>query len=137
MTSIPASWAECYLGEAVAYGDVEPVAPADIPSAAWVLELEDIERDSSRLLERLTFGARQSRSAKNRFFEGDVLYGKLRPYLNKIVRAGEDGYCTTEIVPIRPPKEVDSGFLFYALKRPEFLNTTASGVLGAGCCVIA
>ena len=63
--------------------------PHEIADGDWVLELEDIEKDSSRLLQKMTFLQRQSKSTKNRFQAGDVLYGKLRPYLNKVLIASE------------------------------------------------
>jgi type I restriction enzyme S subunit len=75
--------------------------PTEIPADAWILELEDIEKDTSKLLQSLTFAQRQSKSTKNRFSAGDVLYGKLRPYLNKVLIADRDGYCTTEILPLQ------------------------------------
>jgi type I restriction enzyme, S subunit len=91
-----------------------------------VLELEDIEKDTSKVLQRVTFAQRRSKSTKNRFAVGDVLYGKLRPYLNKVVRAEQDGYCTTEIVPLKPSEAIDGGYLFYWLKHPTFLEYVAS-----------
>ena len=67
-----------------------------------------------------------SKSTKNCFEPNDVLYGKLRPTLNKIIIADRPGVCTTEIIPLRAPKGVEPQFLFYALKRPEFLDYVAS-----------
>jgi type I restriction enzyme S subunit len=122
MTEPPVSWEECSLGDIVDYGSTVKVEPDDIPLDAWVLELEDIEKDSSRVLKRITFAERQSKSTKNKFDKGDVLYGKLRPYLNKTILADQRGYCTTEIVPIKSSSSVDTGYLFYWLKSPVFLN---------------
>jgi type I restriction enzyme S subunit len=87
-------------------------------------QLEDIEKGSSKILQRLNFSERRSKSTKNRFEKGDVLYGKLRPYLNKVVIADQDGYCTTEIVPLKPNLLVDGRYLFYFywLKNPVFLE---------------
>ncbi|WP_365742970.1 restriction endonuclease subunit S [Nostoc sp. JL33] len=87
-----------------------------------MLELEDIEKDTSKLLQRLSFAHRQSKSTKNRFTLGDVLYGKLRPYLNKVLVADRDGYCSTEIVPLKPNQAINGRFLFYWLKHPAFLD---------------
>lgn len=118
---LPSSWLHTELGRVVNYGRTTKVEPSDIPVDAWVLELEDIEKDSSRILQRMTFSQRQSKSTKNKFLAGDVLYGKLRPYLNKVVIADQPGYCTTEIVPITAGL-LDNRFLFYWLKHPEFLK---------------
>jgi type I restriction enzyme, S subunit len=94
----------------VDYGAAQKAEPDEISADAWVLELEDIEKDTSKVLQRVTFAQRQSKSTKNRFAVGDVLYGKLRPYLNKVVRADQDGYCSTEIVPLSPSAAVDGGY---------------------------
>lgn len=118
---LPSSWLHTQLGRVVNYGRTTKVEPSDIPGDAWVLELEDIEKDSSRILQRMTFSQRQSKSTKNKFLAGDVLYGKLRPYLNKVVIADKPGYCTTEIVPIQAGL-LDNRFLFYWLKHPTFLK---------------
>jgi type I restriction enzyme S subunit len=118
---LPSSWLRTQLGRVVNYGRTTKVEPSDIPGDAWVLELEDIEKDSSRILQRMTFSQRQSKSTKNKFLAGDVLYGKLRPYLNKVVIADQPGYCTTEIVPISAGL-LDNRFLFYWLKHPTFLK---------------
>lgn len=120
--SLPPSWALSTLGAVIDYGTTEKVEPSEIPGDGWVLELEDIEKDSSRILHRFTQSQRQSRSTKNRFNAGDVLYGKLRPYLNKVVIADKPGFCTTEIVPLRASPALDSRYLFHWLKHPAFLK---------------
>ncbi|RVU45128.1 restriction endonuclease subunit S [Rubrivivax rivuli] len=121
-TDLPPSWLALRLGDVVTYGSTEKTEPDDISPETWVLELEDVERDSSRILRRLSFAERQSKSTKNRFAPGDVLYGKLRPYLNKVVYADAPGVCTTEIVPIKPGPALVGRFLFHWLRHPEFLR---------------
>lgn len=121
-TDLPPSWAVTTLGTVTDYGKTVKVEPADIPASAWVLELEDIEKDSSRILQRLTQSQRQSLSTKNRFDAGDVLYGKLRPYLNKVVIADAPGFCTTEIVPVQAGPALERRYLFHWLKHPAFLK---------------
>lgn len=118
---LPPTWAITTLGTVVDYGRTSKAKPTEMQASDWILELEDIEKDSSRLLQRLTFGERQSKSTKSRFEAGDVLYGKLRPYLNKVLIADQPGYCTTEIIPIKSGKYLDSRYLFYWLKHPAFL----------------
>ncbi|WP_159053667.1 restriction endonuclease subunit S [Variovorax sp. PMC12] len=120
--SLPSSWVVTNLGSVVDYGKTAKAEPSEIPGDAWVLELEDIEKDSSRILGRVTQSQRQSRSTKNRFNAGDVLYGKLRPYLNKVVIADEPGFCSTEIVPLSANPALDNRYLFHWLKHPAFLK---------------
>lgn len=128
---LPTSWLKTTLGEVVNYGKTDKAEPGEIENDAWVPELEDIEKDTSQLLQRLTFAHRQSKSTKNRFHAGDVLYGKLRPYLNKVLVADQDGYCTTEIIPLKGNEAINARFLFYWLKHPKFLdyvNTVSHGI---------
>ncbi|WP_019868535.1 restriction endonuclease subunit S [Methylovulum miyakonense] len=120
-TELPQGWLHTNLGSVVDYGKVGKAEPNSITDDTWVLELEDIERDSSKILQRLYFRDRQSKSTKNKFKKGDVLYGKLRPYLNKVVVADLDGVCTTEIIPLSGDENLNNLYLFYWLKHPEFL----------------
>ena len=122
INELPSSWAAVQLGEVVDYGKTQKAEPDEIPQNAWILELEDVEKDSSRVLNRLTFAERNSRSTKNIFAKGDVLYGKLRPYLNKVLIADDDGFSTTEIIPLKAGQYLDNRFLFYWLKHPDFLE---------------
>jgi len=126
VSGLPDSWLTCTLGDVINYGTTQKSEPVEIPDDAWVLELEDIEKDTSKVLQRLTFRQRQSKSTKNCFAKGDILYGKLRPYLNKVVRADQDGCCTTEIVPIKPNEIVEGAYLFHWLKTPAFIHYVTS-----------
>lgn len=119
---LPETWKSIKLGDVIDYGRTDKAEPSQIAPDSWVLELEDIEKDTSKLLQRITFSQRLSKSTKNRFKRGDVLYGKLRPYLNKVIIANEPGYCSTEIVPLKSPQCVDGRYLFYWLKHPQFLS---------------
>ncbi|MCF6251963.1 MAG: restriction endonuclease subunit S [Methylococcaceae bacterium] len=122
MGRLPVGWLNTRLGEVVEYAKTIKTEPSVIKGNEWVLELEDIEKKSSKLLKRLSYSDRKSKSTKNRFLTGDVLYGKLRPYLDKIIIADQDGYCSTEIIPITPNAFLNGRYLFYSLKRKEFLN---------------
>ncbi len=132
MSQLPNGWVETELGNVTNYGATEKPDLINIDGECWVLELEDIEKDSSKLLKRINFSERMPKSSKNSFKKGDVLYGKLRPYLNKILIASEDGICTTEIVPLKIPRELfDNRFLFYWLKGKQFsdyVNAVSYGV---------
>ena len=117
---LPVGWEWVKLGEITNFGITEKLS--FISDETWVLDLEDIEKDTSRLLNKHRFCDRRSLSDKNSFQEGDVLYGKLRPYLNKVIVADESGVCTTEILPIRCYGSFSSHYFKYALKSPNFIN---------------
>ena len=97
---IPDSWCVCCLGEVCDYGNCTNVDTKDIPETAWILDLEDIEKGTGKVLQKLTLKERNSASTKHLFHKGQVLYSKLRPYLNKVVLADDDGFCTSEILPL-------------------------------------
>jgi type I restriction enzyme S subunit len=74
------------------------------------LELEDLESGTGRILNRRN--TLEVESAVTLFKKGDVLFGKLRPYLEKYYQAEFDGKCTGEILAFKPER-VASRFLFY------------------------
>ena len=95
---IPDSWTWCRLGQIIDFSKNISTSASEIPDSAWVLDLEDIEKDSGRILTKKRMIDIKSKSDKHKFFKGNVLYSKLRPYLNKVVVANENGYCTSEIL---------------------------------------
>ena len=117
---LPSNWIWTRLGEITNFGITEKLE--QIADDMWVLDLEDIEKDTSKLLQKFRFAVRRSLSDKNSFRVGDVLYGKLRPYLNKVIVADELGVCTTEILPIRCYSTLDSDYLKNVLKSPSFVS---------------
>jgi type I restriction enzyme S subunit len=84
LPEIPSSWIWVPLGNVVDYGSSKKLESAKIPGDAWLLDLEDIEKDTSRLIQKKRFRDNPSRSTKAAFSAGDVLYCKLRPYLNRL-----------------------------------------------------
>ena len=127
---IPLNWKWTHLGEITSYGSTGKVSPGEVDEATWVLELEDIEKVSSRLLNRVHYGMRPFKSTKNCFYKGDVLYGKLRPYLDKVILADEDGVCTSEIMPIRGFVGLAPEFIRLVLKSPYFVQYANSSTHG-------
>ncbi|MGI2144013.1 restriction endonuclease subunit S [Shewanella frigidimarina] len=127
---LPNGWVWVRLNEAAEYNGRPNLDPNNITDNTWLLDLEDIEKDSSRLLYKAVYSERESKSNKSTFQKGDVLYGKLRPYLNKVIIADDDGVCTTEIVPIVPNEAVNAEYLKYLLKSPSFLNYVNSLMYG-------
>ncbi|WP_296511178.1 restriction endonuclease subunit S [Rhodoferax sp.] len=117
---LPNGWVWVRLGDITNYGS--PQKAGAIARETWVLDMEDIEKSSGRLVQRLRFAERPALSDKNGFSKGDVLYGKLRPYLNKVLVADEDGVCTTEIIPFRCHGDFEPHFFRLALSSPYFLD---------------
>ena len=95
---IPQSWCWVRLGSIIDFSKNSSVKPNEIAPDAWILDLEDIEKDTGVLLAKKRMKDIQSKSDKHIFYSGNVLYSKLRPYLNKVIIADENGYCTSEIL---------------------------------------
>jgi len=127
---IPGNWTWCRLGEICNYGSSPKAEPKFLTKDTWVLDLEDIEKESSRLLCKIRFVERNSLSTKSVFQKGQVLYSKLRPYLDKVIVSDEDGVCTTEILPLKFYGEINPFFMRYSLKRNDFLNYVNSVTKG-------
>ena len=119
---LPDSWSVCRLGELCDYGNCTNVDTIDIADSAWMLDLEDIEKDSGVVLQKVRKAERNAASTKHRFHKGQVLYSKLRPYLNKVVLADEDGYCTSEILPLEFERNILPQYARYYLMSPAFLR---------------
>ena len=122
LDDIPDSWALCCLGELCDYGNCNNVEADSITNNAWILDLEDIEKDTGRVIKKIRKTERDFTSTKHSFHEGQVLYSKLRPYLNKVIIADEDGFCTSEILPLDFSKVVLPQYALYYLMSPTFLK---------------
>lgn len=61
-------------------------------------------------------------SGKNRFNCGDIIYSKIRPYLNKVAIADRHGLCSADMYVIKPtPKKSNAAFLRLLLMSADFL----------------
>ncbi|MEX6149762.1 MULTISPECIES: restriction endonuclease subunit S [Providencia] len=118
---LPEGWEWVRLGFITNYGECDKAEPTDTDADTWIVELEDIEKSTSRLLNRVKFSERPFKSSKNKFNKNDVLYGKLRPYLDKVLVADDSGVCTTEIIPIKVYGNILPGYLRLLLKSPRFI----------------
>ena len=107
---------------------VDSVNPRSRPDSIY-LGLEHVP--SGRLLPTAPGRASSVRSTTTAFRSGDVLYGKLRPYLDKAVIAPSDGVGTTELLVLRPKTGIDPKFLVAVLHAPDFLDYAVSGTTGS------
>ena len=121
LNCLPDSWGICCLGEVCDYGSCVNVGTDCIEDDAWILDLKDIEKDTGRVIKKVKKSERSAMSTKHSFKKGQVLYSKLRPYLNKVVLADEDGYCTSEILPLDFNSLVLPAYARYYLMTPAFL----------------
>src|SRR5689334_19875155 len=100
---LPADWQQVRLEDAV---DIrkDKVEPNDVPPDTPYLSLEHIAPETGEIVGRGT--AADVRSTKSRYELGDVLYGRLRPYLNKVAMPDAAGICSTDILVLVPRPEI-------------------------------
>ena len=116
--SEPTGWSRSTLGELVEPRS-ERVDPAKCPDAKYI-GLEHVEPQTSRVL--ATIKASQMSSSSARFVSGDVLYGRMRPYLNKVVRPAFDGLASAEFIVLPPNEAIDGDFLWRRLSAADFVE---------------
>lgn len=96
----------------------EKEKPADHPDLSFI-GLEHIESHTTKLLGSVP--ATEMRSTAHCFRPGDVLFSRLRPYLNKVWRADRKGLCSSEFIVLPENNLVDGDFLRYRLSSPDFV----------------
>ena len=121
---VPESWVWTTLGEISNYGDCNNVSVIDIAADEWILELEDLEKDTASIIQMLSKKERNIKGVRHKFKKGDVLYSKLRTYLNKVLVAPKNGFCTTEIIPFNSYCEISNFYLCHVLRSAYFLDYT-------------
>jgi type I restriction enzyme S subunit len=94
--------------------------------------LEHIESGTGRILkEPIGQVEEEGKSTTFYFDERHVLYGKLRPYLNKVALPDRSGRCTTEMIPLIPIEDVDRAFLAWMLRHEETVDFAMQGKTGS------
>ena len=129
--SIPDTWQWITLGELVPYGKSDHVSYTDIDANTWVLGLEEVEKHTGKLLAKKR--GIEFKSSKSVFYEGNVLFSKVNPHLNKVIVADEDGVCTSEIIPIDVQKSklpLCARFLQYVLMSSYFVGYSTKKAFG-------
>lgn len=104
--------------------EVAPEAPSKekLSGKVWLLNLDMIESNTGKVIEKVYEEVENTLSVQA-FDEGNVLFSKLRPYLNKVVIPDEIGLATTELVPLRPePSKLHKVFLSHLLRGDQFVN---------------
>ncbi|RUS48587.1 restriction endonuclease subunit S [Cohnella sp. AR92] len=85
---------------------------------------DNIERRTGRLLEYRTIKEDGVTSGKHKFYKGQILYSKIRPYLSKVVLVDFDGLCSADMYPIEAKE--DTKYLWYYMLSDAFLEQASS-----------
>ena len=119
-------WKKLKLGE-IAELRSEKFTPNNITSYPYI-GLEHIEPKSLRI--NGIGVSNDVSSQKSIFYSDDILYGKLRPYFQKVYYPTFKGVCSTDIFVVKPKNVVHPKYLFYLLASDEFTALANQGSTG-------
>ena len=98
----------------------------------WLLNLDMVEAQTGKVIEKNMVDKGEIGNSTTSFSPDNVLYSKLRPYLNKVVLPDTCGYCTTELLPLLPQRDIlNRGYLCYLLRSKSFVDYINIKVAGA------
>ncbi|NNM84435.1 MAG: restriction endonuclease subunit S [Phycisphaerales bacterium] len=128
----PKGWPESSLGHVLSISR-ERIDPANCGGTFFnYVGLESLEGHTGNLLPYKPKLGPEIKSAKNVFNPGEILFGRLRPYLNKVHLAEAKGICSTDIYVLRPNSErLHPSFTANCLRSPYVLSTVSSAMVGA------
>ena len=122
MSDLPSGWVQVALGTVIQPKN-ERLSPTEAPEAKY-LGLEHVEAHTNAILGTVPASAMTSSSVT--FVAGDVLYGRMRPYLNKVVRPNFDGLASAEFIVFPASVGVDSDFLLRRISATDFVQFACS-----------
>ena len=130
--TLPKGWRWVRLGEVCEQDRTIIEAGSLQASRLPYLGLEHLETNTGRILrESGSAGDEDGKSTTFAFSIKQVLYGKLRPYLNKVALPNYAGRCTTELIPLLPGKWMTREFLAWVLRRPETVHAAMKDKTGS------
>ncbi|PIY99714.1 MAG: hypothetical protein COY63_02115, partial [Candidatus Huberarchaeum crystalense] len=109
----------------------EQINPQSKTGSTIYIGLENIESNSGNLVGNINAEMKAIKSTKNVFKKDDILYGKLRPNLNKVWLADKDGICSTDILVLRGGKKIIPAFYLPVLLSSDFNLEVLKGLKGA------
>ena len=114
--NLPSGWSKYELGEIckISSSKFDPTKNSEVKKC---IELEHLSQKTGQILGFIS--SSEQKSIKNEFKTGQMLYGKLRPYLQKFCQAKFDGVCSSEIWVLQG-KKVTNDFLFYLVQSDKF-----------------
>lgn len=121
VVELPPGWVFAQLAE-ITGPRGEKLLPAALPEAPFI-GMDHIEAHTGRKIGSVL--AKTMKSNASRFFGGDVLYGRLRPYLNKVWFARHDGLASAEFMIFPTCETIDGLYLSYRLRSRDFVSFAA------------
>ncbi|MGV3475503.1 restriction endonuclease subunit S [Streptococcus agalactiae] len=128
---IPASWEWVRLRNISSLSFFPNISGDKIPNYSWVLDMEDIEKETGRLVRKNYKTEKSSYKSNKVYFSKDtVLYAKLRPNLKKVIISDEDGFATTELIPIKIFGGISAEYMRYCMISPSYYFNIIKSVYG-------
>jgi type I restriction enzyme M protein len=110
----------------------DTISPESMPAGTPCIGLEHVGQGTGSLAGSIPSDPSELKSAKVRFSTGDILYGKLRPNLNKVWLASFSGIASTDFFALRPDRErIEPRLLQFLMLSPQFNEQALSFVRGA------
>ncbi|MEM3385397.1 MAG: restriction endonuclease subunit S [Nitrososphaeria archaeon] len=126
---LPEGWKWIKLSE-VLRENRQGINPQEFPDKKFFLVTMDcIEGNSGRLLKFIECSGKEIKSIKYKFNTNHILYGKLRPYLNKVYVPDREGICTTEFIPFLVEGAIRE-YIAFCLRRKETVNFAMNHITG-------
>lgn len=122
MSELPNGWVRVPLDELFFPRSIR-ISPTEMPDALYI-GLEHVEAQTNRLIATVSAATMTSSSA--RFFAGDVLYGRMRPYLNKVVSPKFDGLSSAEFIVFPSTNGIESQFVLKRFSATDFVQFACS-----------
>ncbi|RQW90038.1 MULTISPECIES: restriction endonuclease subunit S [Micromonospora] len=125
-STILSTWNEMALLDLVTIksGQVDPRAPAyrNLP----LIAPDHLASQTGRLLKKESAAAQGAISGKYLVKPGDVIYSKIRPYLQKAYKCDFDALCSADMYPFTPRPGVDASFVLHTILGSDFTNFATS-----------
>ena len=118
---------------------MEKVAPTKVfqgeveshDGETWLLNLDMVEPQTGRVIAKVIVKEDEIGASTVAFNSDNVLYSKLRPYLNKVVLPDSSGFVTTEMIPLLPDKTIlNRVYLTMLLRGDQFVGYIKEKVAG-------
>lgn len=116
---IPKGWRVDGLG-AIARAGRDGISPTSVDPDTPYFGLEHFERKHLAIYAHGK--ARDVGSGKLRCVQGDLLFGKLRPYFHKVALAPATGVCSTDVMVIKPTESQWRAFLTHHVFSGDFID---------------
>jgi len=108
------------------------ISSQQIKNGTNYIGLENIEKETGKIINYKKVKNGELKSNKFFFTKNNILYGKLRPYLNKVALPDFDGVCSTDIIPIIPKQGITTkNYLTFLLRGKSFLRYANDKTTGA------